>query len=101
MSRKSLNMSLPWGHTAACDLEKLSRVMGILSTKKRRGGGRRRREGKKKHIHTKKKEGLSEDVRRRKRSRNINRKGLRSGLLLYMEMAASSFGLVGTRGDIN
>lgn len=30
-------------------------------------------------MQKKKKEGLSEDVRRRKRNRNINRKGLRSG----------------------
>lgn len=35
--QKTLNMLFPWGHTAACDLEKQSRVMGIL--KKCSGGG--------------------------------------------------------------
>lgn len=31
LRRKSLNMLLPWGSTAACDLEKQSWVMGILN----------------------------------------------------------------------
>lgn len=73
-------MLLSWGHTAVCDLEKQSRVLGILnkwSEKRRRT--RRRRGNKKKKNTKKKKEGLSEDVRRRKHTRNINRKGLRSG----------------------
>lgn len=77
--QKTLNMLLPWGHTAACDLEKQSRVMGILkkwSEKRRRRMWREREE---KKSNTERKERLREDVRRRKHNRNINRKALRSG----------------------
>ena len=34
MRKKSPNMLLPWGCAAACDLEKQSRVLGILKVEK-------------------------------------------------------------------
>ena len=46
-----LNMLIPWGHTAACDLEKQSRVMGILNK-----WSEGRRETSEMEKHTQKKE---------------------------------------------
>lgn len=52
-TKKALNMLLPWGCTAACDLEKQCRVMGILNKKRKEGGGRRKKHAKKKKRGTK------------------------------------------------
>lgn len=93
---KSLNMLLPWGRTAACDLKKQSWVMGILNKQRERGGGKKE----KKKDGKKKKDGQSEDVRRRKRNRNINRKGLRSGSC-YIWRWLCVLGLEGRGGSID
>lgn len=50
---KSLNMLLPWGCTAACDLEKQSWVMGILNKMKKE---EEEEEGKKKRDEKRKKD---------------------------------------------
>lgn len=63
---KSLNMLLPRGRTAACDVEKQCRVMGIFVQVEKEGEGGGGGEKRKR------------DVRRRKHNRNINREGLRS-----------------------
>lgn len=62
---KSLNMFLPQGQTAVCDLRKGK----FWTSRDWEGGGEGRGE---------RNEGLSEHVRRRKHNRNINRKGPRS-----------------------
>ncbi len=57
------------------------------------------RKEKQKHEKKRKKEGLSEDVRRKKRNGNINRKGLRSGSC-YIWRWLRALGLEG-RGEID